>query len=124
MKEIIETADAPEAIGPYSQAVKYNGIIYCSGQIPLDPETMKIAGNDIETQTRQVLENIGNVLNAADSGFSHVLKCTIFLIEINDFNKFNKIYNEYFDGNPPARETVSVKALPKKALVEISCVAF
>ncbi len=124
MKQIIHTDKAPEAIGPYSQAVIQNRVIYCSGQIALDAGTMQLVGEDVETQTRQVMENIGRVLEAADSDFSNVLKCSIYLADIEDFKKVNEIYGEYFPTNPPARETVAVKSLPKNALVEISCIAF
>lgn len=123
MKQIIETDKAPEAIGPYSQAVIYNGIVYCSGQIALDPDTMKLTGNDIETQTRRVMKNLGELLSASGSSFSDVLKCSIFLADMGDFGKVNEIYGDYFQDNPPARETVAVKTLPKNALVEISCIA-
>lgn len=124
MKQIIQTDAAPEAIGPYSQAVTYNGVIYCSGQIALDAETMKIVGDDIESQTRQVMTNIKAVLEAAGSDFSRVLKCSIYLADMNDFGKVNELYGNYFTSKPPARETVAVKSLPKNALVEISCIAF
>lgn len=124
MKQIIHTDEAPEAIGPYSQAVIQNGVIYCSGQIALDAGTMQLAGEDVETQTRQVMKNIGKILEAAGSDFSKVLKCSIYLADMEDFKKVNEIYGEYFPSNPPARETVAVKSLPKNALVEISCIAF
>ena len=123
MKQIIETEKVPAAIGPYSQAVIYNGIVYCSGQIALDPDTMKLTGNDIEAQSRQVMKNLGELLSASGSSFSDVLKCSIFLADMDDFGKVNKIYGDYFQDNPPARETVAVKTLPKNALVEISCIA-
>lgn len=124
MKQIIHTDEAPEAIGPYSQAVIQNRVIYCSGQIALDAGTMQLVGEDVETQARQVMENIGKVLEAAGSDFSNVLKCSIYLADMEDFKKVNEIYGEYFPSNPPARETVAVQSLPKKALVEISCIAF
>ncbi|MEX0769847.1 MAG: RidA family protein [Balneolaceae bacterium] len=123
MKQIIHTDEAPEAIGPYSQAVIQNRVIYCSGQIALDPGTLQLVGKDVETQVRQVMENIGRVLEAAGSDFSNVLKCSIYLTDMEDFTKVNEIYGEYFPSNPPARETVAVKSLPKNALVEISCIA-
>jgi len=124
MKKLtIETDRAPEAIGPYSQAVKYDGILYCSGQIGLDPETMQLAGSDIVSQSRQVMKNLGEVLRASGSNFNDVLKCTIFLADMDDFAKVNEIYGEVFKELPPARETVAVKTLPKNALVEISCIA-
>lgn len=123
MKLIVRTSDAPEAIGPYSQAVIHNGIVYCSGQIPLDPVTMEFVGDSIEDQTAQVMKNLGAVLKAAGTNFGKVLKCSIFLSDMNDFAKVNEIYAGYFPDNPPARETVAVKTLPKNALVEISCIA-
>jgi 2-iminobutanoate/2-iminopropanoate deaminase len=122
-KYTIETDSAPEAIGPYSQAVKYNGILYCSGQIGLDPKSMQMAGDDIESQTRQVMKNIGEVLKASGSSYNDVLKCTIYIADMNDFAKVNEIYASYFKEQPPARETVAVKTLPKNALIEISCIA-
>lgn len=124
MKEIITTASAPKAIGPYSQAVVHNGIVYCSGQIGLDPDTMEFAGSTVEVQTEQVMRNLAAVLDAAGSGFEKVLKCTIFLADMSDFATVNAIYGRHFPENPPARETVAVKTLPKGGLVEIGCVAF
>lgn len=124
MKEIIHTNDAPEAIGPYSQAVSYNGVLYCSGQIGLVPDTMKFAGDDVESQAKQVMENLRAVLAEAGSGFDKVIKCSIFLADMGDFAAVNEIYGGYFPKNPPARETVAVKTLPKSCKVEISCVAY
>jgi 2-iminobutanoate/2-iminopropanoate deaminase len=123
-KKIINTQNAPEAIGPYSQAVVHNDLVFCSGQIALTPGTMQIVDGGIEEQTRQVMENIGIVLKEAGSSFSNVLKCSIFLDDMNDFPKVNAIYGEYFKGDPPARETVAVQTLPKNVLVEISCIAY
>jgi 2-iminobutanoate/2-iminopropanoate deaminase len=122
-KQIIHTNKAPEAIGPYSQAVVHDGVVYCSGQIALDPETMEFAGNNVASQTEQVMKNLEQVLKAAGSDFSKVIKCSIFLADMGDFIKVNELYGEHFPENPPARETVAVKTLPKNALVEISCVA-
>lgn len=124
MKEIITTASAPKAIGPYSQAVVHNGIVYCSGQIGLDPDTMEFAGSTVEVQAEQVMRNLAAVLDAAGSGFEKVLKCTIFLADMSDFATVNAIYGRHFPENPPARETVAVKTLPKGGLVEIGCMAF
>lgn len=124
MKEIITTASAPKAIGPYSQALVHDGIVYCSGQIGLDPDTMEFAGSTVEVQTEQVMRNLAAVLDAAGSGFDKVLKCTIFLADMSDFATVNTIYGRHFPENPPARETVAVKTLPKGGLVEIGCVAF
>lgn len=123
MKEIIHTDEAPAAIGPYSQAVSHNGVVYCSGQIGLVPDTMEFAGSDVESQAKQVMKNLKAVLVAADSGFDKVIKCSIFLADMGDFATVNEIYGSYFTDNPPARETVAVKTLPKNCKVEISCVA-
>lgn len=122
--KIIQTTKAPEAIGPYSQAVNHNGTLYCSGQIALDPSSMSIIEGGVEEQTRQVMENLKAVLNEAGSDFSKVVKCSIFLDDMNDFPKVNEIYGSYFTGNPPARETVAVQTLPKNVLVEVSCIAY
>ncbi len=124
MKKNIHTSEAPVAIGPYSQAVVHNGIVYCSGQIGLDPESMEFAGEDVESQTRQVMKNLEAVLKGAGTGFSNVLKCSIFLADMEDFAAVNEIYAGYFPENPPARETVAVKTLPKNSRVEISCIAY
>ncbi|MFH5833224.1 RidA family protein [Halalkalibaculum sp. DA3122] len=124
MKKIIHTTKAPEAIGPYSQAVVYNGLIHCSGQIGLDPGTMEFAGTDVQSQTRQVMKNLESVLKAAGSDFSKVIKCSIYLDQMDDFGVVNEIYGEYFPEDPPARETVAIDTLPKNAKVEISCIAY
>lgn len=121
---VIQTDNAPAAIGPYSQAVIHNNIVYCSGQIPLDADTMEIIEGGIEEQTRRVMENINEVLLAAESSFGKVLKCSIFLDNMDDFKAMNSIYGEFFGENPPARETVAVQTLPKNVLVEISCIAY
>lgn len=123
MKKIVSTSKAPEAIGPYSQAVIHNNILYCSGQIALIPETMKIVDGGIEEQTKQVMKNLEAILNEAGSSMDKVLKCSIFLDDMADFATVNDIYGSYFKKNPPARETVAVKTLPKNVLVEISCIA-
>lgn len=124
MKKIVKTDKAPSAIGPYSQAVIVNNILYCSGQIALDPETMEMVGSSVEEQTKQVMENIEQILLEAGSNFSKVVKCSIFLDSMDDFKTVNEIYGSYFKENPPARETVEVSTLPKNAKVEISCIAF
>lgn len=121
---IVKTSKAPAAIGPYSQAVVHNNIVYCSGQIALDAETMEIIEGGVEEQTRRVMENLNEVLLEAGSGFGKVLKCSIFLDDMSDFKTVNEIYGEFFTENPPARETVAVQTLPKNVLVEISCVAY
>lgn len=122
-KKIVSTDKAPAAIGPYSQAVIFNEIVYCSGQIALIPETMEIIEGGIEEQAEQVMKNLLEVLKTAGSDFSKVLKCTIYLESMDDFSVVNGIYGARFPENPPARETVAVKTLPKNVLVEISCVA-
>ena len=124
MKKIVKTDKAPSAIGPYSQAVIVNNILYCSGQIALDPKSMEMVGDSIEDQTKQVMINIEQILLEAGSNFSKVLKCSIFLDNMDDFKKVNEIYGSYFKENPPARETIEVSTLPKNAKVEISCIAF
>lgn len=120
--KFISTKEAPAAIGPYSQAVEVNGFIYTSGQIGLTPEGV-MAGNDVENQTHQVMKNLFYVLEAADAHFNDVIKTTIFLADMNDFDKVNAIYAHYFGLHKPVRSTVAVKTLPKNALVEIDCIA-
>ena len=122
--KVISTDSAPKAIGPYSQAVVHNNIVYCSGQIALDPATMEIVNGGVREQATQVMENLGKVLSEAGSDFSKVLKCSIFLDDMSDFGEVNDIYGSYFKSNPPARETVAVQTLPKSVLVEISCIAY
>ena len=114
---------APQAIGPYSQAIVYNGIAYLSGQIPLDPATGQIVAGGIEEQTTRVLENLGAVLTAAGASFATVLKTTIFVKDMNDFAKVNEIYARYFTANPPARATVQAAKLPRDVMVEIEAIA-
>ncbi len=121
--KIVSTKDAPDAIGPYSQAVIHNGILYCSGQIALDPASMKVIEGGVKEQTVRVMENIDAILKEAGTGFENVLKCSIFLDDMKDFPVVNDVYGSYFKGNPPARETVAVQSLPKYVLVEISCIA-
>lgn len=123
MKKVVSTNLAPAAIGPYSQAIEHNGILYCSGQIPLDPESMQIVGDNAADQAKQVMKNLSAVLEEAGSDFSKVLKCSIFLDDMNDFGEVNEVYGSYFKKDPPARETVAVQTLPKSVLVEISCIA-
>lgn len=124
MKKIHSTSKAPAAIGPYSQATSHNGILYCSGQIPLNPETMELVGENAAEQAEQVMKNLEAVLLEAGIGFSNVLKCTIFLHDMADFGAVNEVYGARFESDPPARETVAVKTLPKNVLVEISCIAY
>ena len=123
MKKVINTTDAPAAIGPYNQAIVHGGLVYCSGQIPIDPKTGEFAGQTVDVQAEQVMKNIAAVLKSAGSNFNKVIKCTIFLADMGDFAVVNGIYGKYFESEPPARETVAVKTLPKNALVEISCIA-
>ena len=118
----IETKSAPKAIGPYSQAILANGFLYTSGQIPLNPETGAIEGEDIEAQAEQAIKNLGQILKAAGTDFSKVVKTTCFLAHISDFTAFNAIYEKYFVSKP-ARSCFEVAALPKGALVEIEAVA-
>lgn len=122
-KKIVSTDKAPKAIGPYSQAIRIEGLVYTAGQVGLVPVTMEIIEGGIEAQTRQVLTNLKHVLEAADSGLNYVIKTTVFLQSMNDFAAMNSVYQEFFPENPPARTTVAVAALPKNALVEIECVA-
>ena len=122
MKTIINTPDAPKAIGPYSQAVRYGDLLFVSGMIALDPGTGEMAGADIEAQAVQVLENLKAIVEAAGMSLQNVLKSTVFLRDMNDFAKFNEIYGRYFAEAPPARETVQVARLPRDAAIEISVV--
>jgi len=123
MKAIINTPDAPAPIGPYSQAVLSNGMLFVSGQIPVDPAIGKVVEGGVEAQARQVMKNLEAILNAARMDFSNVVKCSIFLSDMGDFPKVNAIYGEYFKVDPPARETVQVCKLPLSVDVEISCIA-
>ena len=122
-RKIIYTDDAPEPIGPYSQAVSVNGMLFVSGQIPLDPFSGTLIKSGIEDETEQVMQNLKAILEAAEMDFSNVAKTTIFLSDMHDFPKVNEVYGKYFKTNPPARETVEVSVLPKNANVEISCIA-
>jgi 2-iminobutanoate/2-iminopropanoate deaminase len=122
-KKVVQTEKAPKAIGPYSQAICTDSMVYTAGQIALDPATMELVAGGVEEQTRQVLTNLRNVLEAAGSSLDHVVKTTVFLQDMADFPKMNAIYAEYFADNPPARSTVAVAALPKGGLVEIEAVA-
>ena len=122
-KKIISTEEAPKAIGPYSQAIRTENLVFTAGQVGLDPSTMELAEGGIEAQTRQVLTNLKHVLESADSGLNFVIKTTVFLQDMSDFANMNSVYAEFFPENPPARSTVQVAALPKGALVEIECIA-
>jgi 2-iminobutanoate/2-iminopropanoate deaminase len=119
----IATESAPKAIGPYSQAIAHAGLVYCSGQIPLDPATMQVVAGDIEAQTERVLENLAGVLRAAGSDLSRVVKTTVFMKDLEQFTKMNAVYQRAFAGHAPARSTVQVARLPLDVLVEIECIA-
>lgn len=123
MKKVVKTNKAPEAIGPYSQAVIHNGIVYCSGQIALSPESMEVVNGGVREQAERVMKNLKEVLVASNSDLNMVIKCSIFLKSMEDFKDVNDVYGSFFSENPPARETVAVKTLPKDVLVEISCIA-
>jgi len=123
MMRTIQTNQAPQAIGPYSQAMKVGDFIFTSGQIALTPNGVMVQ-DDIELQTKQVMQNLKAVLEAAGSSLQNVVKTTIFLANMDDFAKVNAIYEKWFEGHKPARSTVAVKTLPKNALVEIECIAF
>ena len=123
MKQLIATAAAPQAIGPYAQAVVYNGIAYLSGQIPLDPASGQIVDGDIAAQTGRVLENLKAVLEACGSSLDQVLKTSVFLKDMGDFPRMNEVYARYFGAHPPARSTVEVARLPRDVRVEIDCIA-
>lgn len=122
-RQVIQTALAPKAIGPYSQAIRFGQLLFTAGQIPLDPHTGKLVGDDIATQTRQVLENLRAIVEAAGSSLAHVVKTTCYLVDLGDFQTFNQIYAEYFGESAPARSTVQVANLPAGARVEIECIA-
>jgi 2-iminobutanoate/2-iminopropanoate deaminase len=122
-KKIISTDSAPAAIGPYSQAVIVDGLLFASGQIPLSPETGAVVSGGIKEQTVQIMKNIGAVLKAAESDFSHVVKTTCFLTNMDDFAAFNEVYSQYFTADKPARSCVAVSALPRGVLVEVEVIA-
>jgi len=123
MKKIISTTEAPAAIGPYSQAVRAGSMIFCAGQVPLDPKTGQIVSEDISEQTRRVLDNLTAVLKAEGLTMANVVKTTVFLADFGDFPKMNEVYATYFADQPPARSTVGVSTLPKNARVEIEAIA-
>ena len=122
-KKIISTEKAPKALGPYSQAIRTETLVFTAGQVGLNPATMELVEGGIQAQTRQVLTNLKHVLESADSGLNFVVKTIVFLQDMGDFADMNSIYSEFFPENPPARSTVQVAALPRGALVEIECVA-
>ena len=123
MNEVVSTDKAPGAIGPYSQAIKASGMVFCSGQIPIDPATGNFVSEDISEQTVQVFKNLTAVLEAAGSGLDKVVKTTVFLADMNDFAAMNEVYAKYFTENKPARATVQAARLPRDAKVEIECIA-
>jgi 2-iminobutanoate/2-iminopropanoate deaminase len=119
----VQAPDAPLAIGPYSQAIVANGFVFCTGQVAIDPHTDHIVEGDIQTQTHQVLRNLGAVLTAAGSSVGHIVKTTVFLTSFADFEAMNEVYAQYFTDTQPARSTVEVGALPRGLLVQIDCIA-
>ena len=123
MRHVIATNAGPKAIGPYSQAIKANGLVFLSGQIPLDPATQQLIAGDIAAQTERVLQNITGILTAAGSSLAQVVKTTVFLKSMNDFAAMNEVYGRHFTAEPPARSTVEVARLPKDVLVEIDVIA-
>ncbi len=124
MKEAIQTSNAPQAIGPYSQAIKTDcsKLVFCSGQIPLDPQTKKIVGETAAEQCRQVMDNLGEVIKAAGGTFENVVKTTIFLTDLKDFAQVNEVYGAYFESDPPARATIQAAGLPLAVKVEIDAI--
>lgn len=123
MREVIATDRGPKAIGPYSQAVKANGFIFISGQIPLDPRTQELVEGDVARQTERVMENLKGIVEAAGSSLDRVVKTTVFLKDLADFSAMNEVYGRYFPAGPPARATVQVARLPRDVRVEIELVA-
>ncbi len=123
MRTVIATDRGPKAIGPYSQAIKANGLVFLSGQIPLDPATQQLISGEVAAQTERVLQNISAILEAAGTSLSRVVKTTVFLKSMNDFAAMNEVYGRHFSAEPPARSTVEVARLPKDVLVEIDVIA-
>ncbi|HEY4961124.1 MAG TPA: RidA family protein [Terriglobales bacterium] len=123
MRQVIATDNGPKAIGPYSQAIKANGLVFLSGQIPLDPATQQLITGDVAAQTERVLQNITGILTAAGTSLAQVVKTTVFLKSMNDFAAMNEVYGRHFTADPPARSTVEVARLPKDVLVEIDVIA-
>jgi 2-iminobutanoate/2-iminopropanoate deaminase len=123
MRDVIATKDGPAAIGPYSQAIKANGFVFVSGQIPLDPATNTLVSGDVAFQTERVLKNLSGILNAAGSSLEKVVRATVFLKNMSDFAAMNEVYGKHFHTAPPARSTVEVARLPKDVLVEIDVIA-
>jgi 2-iminobutanoate/2-iminopropanoate deaminase len=123
MREVIATEHAPQAIGPYSQAIRAQGLVFTSGQVAIDPATQQVISGDISAQTDRVLKNLESILQASGSGLEKVLRCTVFLKSMGDFGAMNEVYGRYFKQSPPARSTVEVARLPKDVLVEIDVIA-
>jgi 2-iminobutanoate/2-iminopropanoate deaminase len=123
MRAVISTKDAPQAVGPYSQAIRANGFVFVSGQVAIDPATQQVIVGDVKAQTDRVLRNLSEILEAAESGLGRVVRCGVFLKNIGDFAAMNEVYGKYFSTAPPARTTVEVARLPKDVLVEIDVIA-
>ncbi len=123
MREVISTKDAPQAIGPYSQAIKAGGFVFASGQVAIDPASQQLTGGDVAAQTERVLKNVAAILKAAGSGLEKVVRTTVFLKNMSDFATMNEVYARYFTAAPPARSTIEAARLPKDVLVEIDVIA-
>jgi 2-iminobutanoate/2-iminopropanoate deaminase len=123
MRDVIATPEAPQAIGPYSQAIRAAGLIFTSGQVAIDPATQQVVAGDVSAQTERVLKNLSVILQASGSSLEQVLRCTVFLKNMGDFAAMNEVYGRYFKHAPPARSTVEVARLPKDVLVEIDVIA-
>jgi 2-iminobutanoate/2-iminopropanoate deaminase len=123
VREVVSTQDAPQAIGPYSQAIKANGFVFVSGQVAIDPATQQVIAGDVAAQTDRVLRNLSEILEAAESGLGKVVRSTVFLTNMGDFAAMNEVYGKYFNTAPPARSTVEVARLPREVLVEIDVIA-
>jgi 2-iminobutanoate/2-iminopropanoate deaminase len=123
MRDVIATKDGPQAIGPYSQAIRANGFVFVSGQVAIDPATQQVVSGDVAVQTDRVLKNLSAILKAAGSGLEKVVRSTVFLKNMGDFTAMNEVYGRYFSSTPPARSTVEVARLPKDVLVEIDVIA-
>lgn len=123
MRDAIATKDGPQAIGPYSQAIRANGFVFVSGQVAIDPATQQVIGGDVAAQTERVMKNLSAILKAAGSGLEKVVRSTVFLKNMGDFGAMNEVYGRYFSAAPPARSTVEVARLPKDMLVEIDVIA-
>ena len=123
-KTVISTNNSPAAIGPYSQAIRFNELVFVSGQIPIDPESGKVIKGNIKEQTKQVLENLKNILQAGGSSLPNVLRTTIFLSDMDDYAMVNETYAQYFESSPPARSTIQVSRLPRDVHIEIDAIAY